>query len=775
MGRLVRKLITAGLTSILLGCPGPDKISAPPPPSRPPVQPPPQNRNPVITSSPVIQVDENNTYNYQIQRSDPDGDNTTCTVTGPGWLSMSENCLVQGIAPEVSADQNFNATVTVSDGRGGTASQNYTLTVKNLFNIHALSAAQTTGLTVTDTNLIFSQPVNFAVGDVVSSSINSVTPSGLLRQINSISSDRRTITTRNAVLEDIVREANISSYNSLSPLQVRSFTGLRGVSMIPSATNDPRFKISLNNVVLYDYDGNRTTTNDQIIANGFMNFDAGFNFDLTVKNSRLESLLFEQILNESTDITIGANLLAMAVSYKIKIAEYRLAPIVVATIPTTPPIPLIITPKIEVYAGINLVKANPLSFRVRQDLISNSGLQYNNGAWSPIARLLNSFNFTIPAITGEWSLNVFAGPTLKLPLYDIAGPSVSATVGMTLQTSNSNWELHGNFNASAAISAEILSHVIASYSLPIVNFDTLLARGSITSPADTNKILFVSGPEFIITPADYPQMYTIRENGTNLTKLTNFQSIFSDYEPRTSPDGQNIVYVSVQDGNPEIYRRRIDGTDVRRLTFNSDSVSNGDYSPDWSPDGTQLVFVSNRSSSIVNKSPSIYLMNADGTNQRRLTLSTGMYDTPRWSPDGAYIAFSSTFYDPGRDRSEIFIVNKTGTETRRVTYSSSSDPAIFNYGPSWSPDESRLVFTSYRNGNREIYSISASGTNETQLTNDPAIDADPFWMPNGKIVFISNRVGGYNNIHIMDSNGSNVRRIVTLGNYTIDRNPTYTR
>ena len=78
--------------------------------------------------------------------------------------------------------------------------------------------------------------------------------------------------------------------------------------------------------------------------------------------------------------------------------------------------------------------------------------------------------------------------------------------------------------------------------------------------------------------------------------------------------------------------------------------------------------------------------------------------------------------------------------------------------PAWSPDGRKLVFTSTRDDDPEIYVVNADGTGPRRLTTTPGRDAHPFWSPDGtKIVFQSPREDGHTRIFVMDADGSNQR------------------
>lgn len=105
---------------------------------------------------------------------------------------------------------------------------------------------------------------------------------------------------------------------------------------------------------------------------------------------------------------------------------------------------------------------------------------------------------------------------------------------------------------------------------------------------------------------------------------------------------------------------------------------------------------------------------------------------------------------------EIYTIRADGTDAVNLTNNSSDD-----YSPMWSPDGRRILYVSRRGGNQEIYVMDADGQNPTRLTNDRAEDYDPAWSPDGtKIAFTSNRVDTAD-IWVMNADGSGVKRLTT--------------
>lgn len=161
-----------------------------------------------------------------------------------------------------------------------------------------------------------------------------------------------------------------------------------------------------------------------------------------------------------------------------------------------------------------------------------------------------------------------------------------------------------------------------------------------------------------------------------------------------------------------------------------------DIHPSWSPDGSKIAFSSDR-----NGFAEIFLMNADGSFQTPFFPSVFGIDQD-WSPDGTKIAYSSGF---GSADLEIWTMNVDGTGQVKQTTATGNDTE-----PHWSPDGSKLVFVSQRDGNREIYVLDLNSGGQSNLTRNAADDDEPDWSPDGtKIVFSSNRENN-NKLFTMD-------------------------
>ena len=142
--------------------------------------------------------------------------------------------------------------------------------------------------------------------------------------------------------------------------------------------------------------------------------------------------------------------------------------------------------------------------------------------------------------------------------------------------------------------------------------------------------------------------------------------------------------------------------------------------------------------SISDGSYGVFTMNNNGSGQKRLTANSRIVPHISWSPDGSKIAYTSQ-QPPHDNLYEIYVVRADGTFPTRLTISSHLAGEV-EARPVWSPNGSKLTFQSYRDGKSEIYVMNADGSNQTNVTHDPNHNYDPVWRPDGMgVTFVSAR------------------------------------
>lgn len=291
-------------------------------------------------------------------------------------------------------------------------------------------------------------------------------------------------------------------------------------------------------------------------------------------------------------------------------------------------------------------------------------------------------------------------------------------------------------------------------------------------------------------------IYSMEIDGSNPQNLT-AQLDGAEYSQFT-PDGSSVVFVTGEGShNDDIYIMNSDGSDMKNLTNNPN-----DYiDPDISSDDSKIVFYRPGNSIITvdrnganptqvtentskfkflkaefSSNPSVLLLtaayafynsfyiftiNTDGTNMNQLT-TTGDDEYPAFSPDGSKIVFTS--YRNSGEWGEIYVMDVDGSNQTNLTNSPGDDAR-----PRFSPDGMKIVFDSYTDGNMDIYIMNHDGSDQTRLTYDAQYDWYPRFSPDGAFIIFERGDYGEVDICIMNPDGTEKRNLTNIPG--LDRNP----
>jgi TolB protein len=234
-------------------------------------------------------------------------------------------------------------------------------------------------------------------------------------------------------------------------------------------------------------------------------------------------------------------------------------------------------------------------------------------------------------------------------------------------------------------------------------------------------------------------VYVCAADGSQERRLT--QRTDPEYDAAWSPDGKRLAFSFVKtapnQGDVEVYTIDADGQNLQPLATSPGKLTHEEW-PAWSPDGKWVAFSSTRDGN-----QELYLARPDGSELRRLTSDGAIDSHPAWSPDGKSIAFATGRYGD----MELALLDVAELKVQRLTASQGLD----DY-PAWSPDGTRIAFTSNRDGNLEIFMVAADGQGARNVSQHPGLDNFPTFAPDGRLTWVSNR-GGRFDIYAMPMPG----------------------
>lgn len=327
---------------------------------------------------------------------------------------------------------------------------------------------------------------------------------------------------------------------------------------------------------------------------------------------------------------------------------------------------------------------------------------------------------------------------------------------------NAQYLITGDYKTDSGI-ITMNANLISIYSQKILFAEKLQARNKqyryLANKFADDVLKFLTGKKgpftskvfFVGENGGVKNVFMMNFGGHRVKKLTNNSSI--NIFPHPSFNGGKVAYISFKAGNPAVFIKNIKTGRTIKLNLPGPA----DY-VNWAPDGDKLAVALTPD----HYNTEIYTVNQNGGDLKQLTFNGGINTSPSFSPHGNRIVFLS---DRGGSP-QIYIMNADGSGQRRISYNIGS----YNTSPAWSPDGKKIAFDRFVGGALQVCIMNPDGSGERQITDTPYSAQHPSWTSDSKIITFDTEIAGRQELFMIDVNESGMMRLMPqifpeMGNY----------
>ena len=345
-------------------------------------------------------------------------------------------------------------------------------------------------------------------GEVIVAGPSARAPHGFLRRVTAVetSGGQVTLRTEPATLEEAIEQGSIRLRRTFTPADVQQGAfQAQGVQLLGSEVSGQgtKFLIRLEDMVLYDRDGNQSTRDDQVRANGMLEFEPSISLDIDISLWKITYFNFVAEANEKAQVEITSGLEERATLWRMRIASYPLGAITVFV----GPVPVVFTVEMPIYVTVEGKVHAGLVMGATQELSTAAGARWQDGRWEPVSRLTNRFSWNRPRLSAGGEVKAAVPVGLLLKLYGFAGPGADVRAFVKLDADffrDPWWILYGGLEVPVAVEVSVLGKTLARWERIVIQFAVPLAQAESATPTPTSTPTVTRTITATATPTSTP-------------------------------------------------------------------------------------------------------------------------------------------------------------------------------------------------------------------------------------------------------------------------------
>lgn len=287
------------------------------------------------------------------------------------------------------------------------------------------------------------------------------------------------ISTEPATLEDAISHGTIQVSKELGPGDIAGEVPVRGMGPV----RDPgMITFYMDDLVIYDLDGDPTTTYDQIRADGSLGVATSFDFTMAFDWGSLRHLRCVVNASEEMEVVFKVEIPIVELEREVTIDYHYFTPITI----WVGFVPVVFVPQLRTYAEFEGSASAGIETSLMQETGLTLGAQYDDGVWSPVSECTAGWGWEPPHFTLGCEVKGSVGPQFNLLLYGVVGPYFQVMGYVELDVvfvpPPTSWELYGGVEAGVGVRVDVLGRTLADWEAPTAIGLRVLLAESETNP-----------------------------------------------------------------------------------------------------------------------------------------------------------------------------------------------------------------------------------------------------------------------------------------------------